>query len=685
MCFVGRPDSLDDARRRTPYPSLLGERRVDVGTRGPQVRFDLRGLLRGPEPIDWVPLDRCRYQQLTVGPVLASQHASYDGDIDPGVFVDDNGTPYLLWKNDGNATGQTCYLWIQQLTSNGLGVTGNPTQLVHNDQGWEGSVVEAPAMLKHGGVYYLFYSANSYAICSYATGYATSLSPTGPFTKPRADAWYASTGSVCGPGGLDSVVDNSGNLWFTYHQWMNGTSYRAMDVNPVAWDNGAPYIYNIVATAPITPGATYTLRNVMSGYMLDDSNGANTNGNKVQQWTANSTAAQMWTFQPTGSGYCYIANVAGSNVQNMVLTDANSSTANGNPVYLYQYQGIPAQQWKVVRNADGSVEIVNRLSGAAIDMSLSTSTGTSAIQWQPSGSTTQRWYLQSTGILSIACGNSAQGSFVADTDFSGGSASSGTTTSINLSKVVNPAPTSVYQHGRKGNCTYTIPGLTPNAPYKVRLDFCEYAATGSGQRTFNVAINGTQVLTNYDIFANAGGEFIANAQTFNVNANGSGQIVIQFTTVVNNALVAGIEVTSNSVAITNGVHVLIPACAPGERLDDSGGGTTNGNLVQIWQANNLQPQNWSFANISTNHYNLAVNLGPYCLDDMGGTQGTQAAIWACNGGVNQNWAANPVVGGYQIVNGSGLCLDVNGAFSTNGTKVQSYTCNGSSAQTWFVY
>jgi len=149
-----------------------------------------------------------------------------------------------------------------------------------------------------------------------------------------------------------------------------------------------------------------------------------------------------------------------------------------------------------------------------------------------------------SNVISIACGNTAQGVFVADTDFSGGAASSGTTSSINTTNVTNPAPVSVYQHGRKGTCTYTIGSLQAGTSYNVRLDFCEYAVTGSGQRTFNVSINGTQVLTNYDIFANAGGEFIANAQSFTAIANSSGQIVIVFTTVLNNALVAGIEVST---------------------------------------------------------------------------------------------------------------------------------------------
>jgi beta-glucanase (GH16 family) len=139
-----------------------------------------------------------------------------------------------------------------------------------------------------------------------------------------------------------------------------------------------------------------------------------------------------------------------------------------------------------------------------------------------------------------------------------------------------------------------------------------------------------------------------------------------------------------SSGISNGVHTLTPQCATGARLDDSAAGTTNGNLVQIWQANGSQAQNWAFNNIGGSNYNMAVNLGPYCLDDMGGAQGTQVAVWSCNGGTNQKWTANSVSGGYQLVSGSGLCLDVNGASSANGSKVQSWTCNGSSAQTWSV-
>jgi beta-galactosidase len=57
-----------------------------------------------------------------------------------------------------------------------------------------------------------------------------------------------------------------------------------------------------------------------------------------------------------------------------------------------------------------------------------------------------------------------------------------------------------------------------------------------------VSINGTQVLANFDIVKASGGENIANIQQFTATANASGQIVITFTSVTNNALISGIEI-----------------------------------------------------------------------------------------------------------------------------------------------
>ena len=49
-----------------------------------------------------------------------------------------------------------------------------------------------------------------------------------------------------------------------------------------------------------------------------------------------------------------------------------------------------------------------------------------------------------------------------------------------------------------------------------------------GQRRFHVAINGVQVLTDFDILAAAGKQYKASIQQFRAVASGGGQIVIQY-------------------------------------------------------------------------------------------------------------------------------------------------------------
>ena len=151
-----------------------------------------------------------------------------------------------------------------------------------------------------------------------------------------------------------------------------------------------------------------------------------------------------------------------------------------------------------------------------------------------------------TQLIAIDSGSTTTVSpFVADEDFTGGATINHANT-INTSEVTDPAPAAVYQTGRDGNFSYTIGGFTPGTDYLVRLHFCETFFSSAGSRTFNVSINGTTVLTDFDIYAAAGGQNIANIQAFTEPANSSGQFVIVFTSVVNNALVSGIEVDTGT-------------------------------------------------------------------------------------------------------------------------------------------
>ena len=160
------------------------------------------------------------------------------------------------------------------------------------------------------------------------------------------------------------------------------------------------------------------------------------------------------------------------------------------------------------------------------------SVGTSAASTQASATT--QAVSSGTDVVAINSGGAAvsnsgggDASFVADEDFSAGGTAV-TANTITTAGVTNAAPAAVYQSERAGQFTYTIPGLTAGAQYSVLLHFAEFYWTAAGKRIFNVAINGTSVLTNFDIYALAGANK-ALVEQFNATANSSGQIVIAYT------------------------------------------------------------------------------------------------------------------------------------------------------------
>jgi len=149
----------------------------------------------------------------------------------------------------------------------------------------------------------------------------------------------------------------------------------------------------------------------------------------------------------------------------------------------------------------------------------------------------------SLGAFAVAVnsGGSAANQFLADTNFTGGTQAAPVSTTIDTTGVIAPAPQAVYQTERYGNFTYTFTNLTPGVTHKVRLHFAETYWTSVGQRRFNVFINGTQVLTNFDIITAAGAANKATVQEFNITP-GAGQIAIQYVTVTDNAKSSGIEI-----------------------------------------------------------------------------------------------------------------------------------------------
>jgi malectin (di-glucose binding ER protein)/uncharacterized protein DUF3472 len=148
---------------------------------------------------------------------------------------------------------------------------------------------------------------------------------------------------------------------------------------------------------------------------------------------------------------------------------------------------------------------------------------------------------QAEGPIGINAGGPLVAPFLDDEYYSGGGTIDHNNT-IDTSGITDPAPQAVYQDARVGNFIYTIPSFSPGDTHLVRLHFAETYFSSAGSRLFNVSINGTQVLTEFDIYKAAGAKNKAVVKAFTETANSSGNYVIQFTSVVNQSLISGIEV-----------------------------------------------------------------------------------------------------------------------------------------------
>ena len=128
--------------------------------------------------------------------------------------------------------------------------------------------------------------------------------------------------------------------------------------------------------------------------------------------------------------------------------------------------------------------------------------------------------------------------------------------------VAKTADQALYQTLRYGSL-FTYQFAVPNGAYTVNLKFAE-PSLSAGQRLFNVAINGTPALANFDVAAQSGGRFVALDQRFPVTVL-NGQIAIQFTSGSASAPVIG------AIEIVQGSFTPIRVNAGGSAYTDSQG------------------------------------------------------------------------------------------------------------------
>ena len=150
----------------------------------------------------------------SAGPLMCQRELG--GSIDPSPFVDADGRAYLLWKAEGMG-GPAQTIWSQELTADGLALTGQPHALISADRSFEQGVVEAPSLVRIDGAYHLVYAAANWNSRRYATAVASCAGPSGPCTKPDGGRLLSSGPRLAGPGGVEVFRSHDGGLWAAFH------------------------------------------------------------------------------------------------------------------------------------------------------------------------------------------------------------------------------------------------------------------------------------------------------------------------------------------------------------------------------------------------------------------------------------------------------------------------------------
>lgn len=125
--------------------------------------------------------------------------------------------------------------------------------------------------------------------------------------------------------------------------------------------------------------------------------------------------------------------------------------------------------------------------------------------------------------------DSGGNTWAADTQYLGGYSYAATA----VVAVSGTSDNTLYQTERYGDLfnqnsfSYSFP--VPAGLYQATLKFAETDFASSGKRVFNVAINGTSVLSNFDIYSNAGGANKADDKVFSNLSPLGGVITVQFT------------------------------------------------------------------------------------------------------------------------------------------------------------
>ncbi len=133
-------------------------------------------------------------------------------------------------------------------------------------------------------------------------------------------------------------------------------------------------------------------------------------------------------------------------------------------------------------------------------------------------------------------------------------------TSTVVNNIANTADPDLYRFQRYGDA-FGYRFLVPNGTYEIRLGFAETYVNSAGARTFNVIVNGVPRITDLDVFAAAGGKFVAYDRVVTVSVT-NGMLAIDFAMTTGAAIVSTIHVRQALPATATPTQTATPSATP---------------------------------------------------------------------------------------------------------------------------
>ncbi|WP_159441951.1 family 43 glycosylhydrolase [Clostridium sp. Marseille-P2415] len=351
-------------------------------------------------------------------------------DIDPTVFIDDDGQAYLYWGNNA------CY--YVKLNSDMISYNGSIHTIPLTTAAFGPGYTEAPWLYKHNGLYYLAYAAGFPEWIAYST----STSPTGPWTYRGIIQPAIPSSNTIHP----AIIDFKGSSYLITHNGAlpaGGSYKRSVCIEEFAYNSDGT-IPNIYQTSTGVNG----VKNRIQSYNFQTMFWRHLNGDAKIDPTMNPGNDSEWQIVPglanSASGYVSFQSVSQPGYYlrhsnyDIVLAKNDGTPLFASDATFKEAAGLKDSTWtsfqsynypdryirhsnynlridqistdtdkqdatfRIMNSTIGSpsyVKIANRATGLCIDGYGYTENGSNCNQYASGTSENQQWIIEPAGLL----------------------------------------------------------------------------------------------------------------------------------------------------------------------------------------------------------------------------------------------------------------------------------------------